>query len=137
MLTAKNVPTKIISQVETEEQSSVRRKWPTGADETGQRQWCKSLPAIKTKKEVSILVKIIISAGEKGREIKDFIVQFIDQNKSDREYVRNRLVGYFWGVQDMGGEITVVKNGEKFTTGKSMAFAIVDGWKSGWEFEIK
>jgi hypothetical protein len=83
------------------------------------------------------LVKIIIAAGKKGGEIKDFIVQFVDINKYDREFVRNLLVGYFWGIQDMGGEITVVKNGEKFTTGKSMAYAIVDEWESGWEFEIK
>jgi hypothetical protein len=82
------------------------------------------------------LVKIIISAGKKGGNIEDFIVQFVNENKSDREYVTSRLVGYFWGISVMGGKITVVKDGE-IIEGHLMAYAIVDGWESGWEFEIK
>ncbi|MBE3570191.1 MAG: hypothetical protein IMW92_08790 [Bacillales bacterium] len=82
------------------------------------------------------MVKIIISAGKKGGNIEDFIVQFVSENKSDREYVTSRLIGYFWGIREMGGNISVVKDGE-IIADHLMAYAIVDGWESGWEFEIK
>lgn len=80
-------------------------------------------------------MKIIISAGKRGTDIKDFIKRFVSKNKSESEYVRNRLVGYFWGVSDMGGRKKVVKD-DKVVTGHEMAYVIVDEWESGVEFEI-
>jgi hypothetical protein len=84
---------------------------------------------------VSILVKVIISAGKNSVDIKDFILRFVEGNKSDREYVRSRLVGYFWGVSDMGGEIVAFKDGETFKLSK-MVDVIIDEWEGGVEFEI-